>query len=304
MDSTTKAINPTVIEIDHNNPKKDIRKLDIELPILTPRIQREYKNLADLNISGFPHVKLKVKQFSEQEQREIVFRHVVDEKVHHTTILESNIEPNYQSVVGFFAQSIMRELRLFGCYDILFGKVKDFIRSHLFESEVNLDDKNVLRNLSEIDVIKTIIQTFKNEINRLTVKDVGDTEIKNFVKVSDSRPFVVTDRSYLIPKKSAFNRIMGDSDFELEFADFLERLPDDEIVSYAKNYYEVHFKIDYKNADGTIAHYHPDFFVKTDDKTVFIIETKGREDLDDPLKIKRLAQWCDDANARQKKTAY
>ena len=66
----------------------------------------------------------------------------------------------------------------------------------------------------------------------------------------------------------------------------------------------MHFKIDYKNADGTIANYYPDFFVKTDEKTVYIVETKGREDLDDPLKIKRLSQWCDDANARQKKIAY
>lgn len=300
----TKPITPTVIEIDHNNPKKNIQRLDIELPILTPRIQREYKNLTELNVASFKHAKIKVKQFSEQEQREIVFRHVVEEKVHHTTILESNIEPNYQSVVGFFAQSIMRELRLFGCYDILFGKVKEFIQSHLFESQIDLDDKNILRNLSEIEVIKTIVQAFKKEINALTVKDVGDTEIKNFVKVSDSRPFVVTDRAYLVPKRSAFNRIVGDSQLELEFADFLERLGEGEIVSYAKNYPEIHFKIDYKNADGTIANYYPDFFVKVDEKTVFIIETKGREDLDDPLKIKRLVQWCEDANIRQKKIIY
>lgn len=304
MDSTTKAITPTVIEVDHDNVKKDIRKLDIELPILTPRIQREYKDLESLNVAGFSHGKLKVRKFSEQEQREIVFKHVVEEKIHHTTILESNIEPNYQSVVGFFAQSIMRELRLFGCYDILFGKVKEFIHLYLFETEVDFNDKNILRNLSEIEVTKTIIQTFKNEINKLTVKDVGDTEIKNYIKVSSSRPFVVNDRAYLVPKKSVFNRIVGDSGFELEFADFLERLGDDEIISYAKNYYEVHFKIDYKNADGTIANYYPDFFVKADEKTVYIVETKGREDLDDPLKIKRLVQWCEDANARQKRISY
>jgi len=304
MDSTTKAIVPTVIEIDHDNPKKDIHKLDIELPILTPRIQREYKDLASLNVAGFQHGKLKIKIFSEQEQREIVFKHVVGEEIHHTTILESNIEPDYQSVVGFFAQSIMRELRLFGCYDILFGKVKEFIYSYLFETEVDLNDKNILRNLSEIEVVKTIIQTFKNGINALTVKDVGDTEIKNYIKVSSSRPFVVNDQAYLVPKKSVFNRIVGDSQFELEFADFLERLGDDEVISFAKNYYEVHFKIDYKNADGTIANYYPDFFVKIDEKTVYIVETKGREDLDDSLKIKRLAQWCEDANARQKKITY
>ncbi|MEW5767319.1 MAG: DEAD/DEAH box helicase family protein [bacterium] len=304
MDSTTKAVTPTVIEIDHNNPKKDIHRLDIELPILTPRIQREYKNLADLKPAGFKNAKLKVKQFNEQEQREIVFKHVVEEKIHHTTILESNIEPNYQSVIGFFAHSIMRELRLFGCYDVLFGKVKDFVQMYLFEAGVDLEDKNILRNLSELEATKTILETFKKAINELTVKDVGDAEIKNYIKVSNSRPFVVNDRAYLVPKKSVFNRIVGDSQFELDFADFLERLSDDEVVSFTKNYYEVHFKIDYKNADGTIANYYPDFFVKTDDKTVYIVETKGREDLDDPLKITRLAQWCDDANNRQKKIEY
>jgi type III restriction enzyme len=300
----TEPITPTVIEVDHDNPKKDIKKLDIELPILTPRIQREYKNLGDLNVSAFEHEKLTVKEFTDEEQREIVFKHVVDDTHHHTTVLESNIEPNYQSVVGFFAQSIMRELRLFSCYDILFGKVKEFVKYYLFDREIDIDSKNILRNLSELEAKKTIIETFKKAINDLTVKDVGDTEIKNYIKVSDSRPFVVNDRQYLVPKKSVFNRIVGDSQFEMEFADFLEGLSDDELISYAKNYYEVHFKIDYRNADGTIANYYPDFFIKTDDKTIYIIETKGREDLDDILKIERLAQWCDDANERQNKIKY
>jgi len=88
----------------------------------------------------------------------------------------------------------------------------------------------------------------------------------------------------------------------LEFADFLEKC--DDIISYAKNYYEIHFKIDYKNTDGSIAYYYPDFFVKLDNKTVYIVETKGREDLDDPLKIDRLRQWCEDANDRQKRIKY
>ena len=304
MDVLSDPVTPTVIEVDHENTRKDINKLDIELPILTPRIQREYKNLSDLVVSNFENEKLNIKNFSEQEQREIVFKHVVEDKVHHTTTLDSNIEPNYQSVVGFFAQSIMRELRLFGCYDVLFGKVKEFIKIHLFKNEVDLNDKNILRNLSEIVVTRTIIESFKKSINDLTVKDVGDAEIKNYIKVSSSRPFVVNNRAYLIPKKSVFNKIVGDSQFELEFADFLERLSDNEIISFAKNYYEVHFKIDYKNADGTIAHYYPDFFVKTTENAVYIIETKGREDLDDPLKIARLAQWCNDANNRQKKIEY
>ena len=36
----------------------------------------------------------------------------------------------------------------------------------------------------------------------------------------------------------------------------------------------------------------------------YIVETKGREDLDDIEKIKRLKQWCEDASERQKRVAY
>lgn len=302
MDRSGTPITPTVIEVDTENEKKDIESLDIELPVLTPRIQREYKNLNLLDIAKFKNEKFDVKNFSEQEQKEIVFKEVIDDKTHHTTILNSSVEPNYQSVVGFFVQRIMKELRLFGCYDILFGKVKSFITENLFNKSVDLNDSNILRNLSEIEVVKTIVETFKKEVNNLTVSDVGDTEIKNYIKVSSARPFVVTDKAYLLPKKSVFNKIVGDSGFEMEFADFLEK--SDDVISFAKNYLEIHFKIDYKNASGAISSYYPDFFVKLNNKLVYIVETKGREDLDDIEKIKRLEQWCDDASERQKKIEY
>jgi type III restriction enzyme len=98
MGGNSKPISPMVIEVDKENEKKDIEKLDIEIPVMTPRIQREYKNLADLDVSKFGNTKVKVKVFSEQEKREIVFKDVVAEEVHHTTILTGDIEPNYQSI--------------------------------------------------------------------------------------------------------------------------------------------------------------------------------------------------------------
>jgi type III restriction enzyme len=105
-----------------------------------------------------------------------------------------------------------------------------------------------------------------------------------------------------VPKKSPFNKIIGDSHFELEFANFLEGCGD--IISYVKNYFAVHFRIDYRNADGAISDFYPDFIVKATTKETFIVETKGREDLDDPLKIDRLRVWCQDINAIQKETTY
>ena len=50
--------------------------------------------------------------------------------------------------------------------------------------------------------------------------------------------------------------------------------------------------------------YYPDFFVKVSDKEIYIVETKGREDLDDIEKIKRLYQWCDDINSIQNKVKF
>ncbi len=305
MGGGSKPISPIVIEVDKDNTKKDIGKLDIEIPVMTARIQREYKNLANLDVSKFGNERVKVKAFTEEEKREIVFKDVVAEEVHHTTILTGDIEPNYQSVIGFFAQAVMREMRLFGCYDILFGKVKDFVENYMFESKIELTDLNTLRNLSEVEHIKLIKDIFKKSINELTVQDKGDTEIKNYIKVSDARPFVVNDKSFLIPQKSVFNKIVGDSNFELEFCAFLEKC--DDVISFSKNFQNKEataLRIEYKNTEGFIATYYPDFFVKVDDKNIFIIETKGREEEDDKLKFARLEKWCEDVNNKQTRVSY
>ena len=54
-----KPIAPMVIEVDKDNPKKILQKLDIEIPVMSPRIQREYKNLAELDVSKFGNKKSK-----------------------------------------------------------------------------------------------------------------------------------------------------------------------------------------------------------------------------------------------------
>jgi type III restriction enzyme len=175
----------------------------------------------------------------------------------------------------------------------------------MFDSAVDLSDLNLLRNLSEFEYIRLIKTSFKKAINELTVQDRGDTEIKNYIKISEARPFVVNDKSYLIPKKSVFNKIVGDSDFELTFSDFIENCSD--VISFSKNFQNKEataLRIEYKNSEGFIANYYPDFFVKKDDKTVYIVETKGREVEDDKLKFERLEKWCEDVNMRQSRVVY
>ena len=64
------------------------------------------------------------------------------------------------------------------------------------------------------------------------------------------------------------------------------------------------FKLDYVTTDGDISNYYPDFVVKVSDNKTYVVETKGREDLDVPLKMQRLQQWCQDINRAQTDVGY
>ncbi len=129
------------------------------------------------------------------------------------------------------------------------------------------------------------------------LQDKGGTEIQGNIKVGAMRPFPVKWQGFVVPKKSVLNRIIGDSSLELKFAEFLENCED--IVSYAKNYYAVNFRLDYVNAAGDVSNYFPDFIVKESENKIVIVETKGREELHLPQKMERLKQWCSDVNEAQ-----
>lgn len=294
MGEGTKPLTPLVVEIDKENKNKDIDILDIEILVLSPRMYREYKNLSDIDISRLGNDKVPYKAFSTEEHREIVFKDITTDEITHTTILDTAGNYDYSSVIGYFSQTIMRALHLVSGYDVLYGKIKSFIQDYLFECKVELNDANTLRNLSEVVAIRTIVETFKKVINDLTIQDKGGAEIRDFIKLRHTRPFVAKEQQYMVPKKCVFNRIIGDSHFELVFAGFLEDCND--VISYTKNYFSVHFKLDYVNIGGDISNYYPDFIVKLSNSEIFIVETKGQVDIDVPLKMQRLRQWCEDIN--------
>jgi type III restriction enzyme len=293
---------PLVIEVDTENADKDLGLLDIEIPVLSPRVYREYKNLEELNPAKLAFQTVMYQEFSEEAQREIVFKDITTGEVTHTTILDSAGIGDYRSVIAYFARTIMRDLKLISGYDILYGKVKRFVRDDLFGQVVELESPNTLRNLSELGATSTVFNTLKKGINDLTVSDRGSAEIRDSITLRKTRPFVVKDQGYLLAKKSVFNRIIGDGDLELRFASFLENSAD--VVSFGKNYFAVSFKLDYVNSHGDISNYYPDFLVKLNDGRIVVVETKGREELDLPQKMQRLKQWCADVNGAQAQIRY
>jgi len=304
MGKGTKGKTPIIVEVDKDNPSKDLDKLDITIPLMSPRIYREFKQLELIDINLFKNEKAPFKIFSKEELKEIVFNDI-EGVFSHKTIFKDTV-PDYRNVIAFFTTIILKDSRLVSGFDILYPKVESFIKYKLFTKEVELSDAQTLRNLSEIQPKEILKSTFKKAIDELTVTDKGTAEVKNYISLKLSKPKIAENQPFIVPKKSVFNKIIGDNPFELEFASFLESRFDD-VVSYAKNTMGeggINFKIEYQAQDGNIREYYPDFFVKTNDKTFYIVETKGREDLDDIRKIQRLFVWCKDINTAQKDYTY
>ena len=289
-----------IVEVDSANPDKDIDALDIPLPRLTRRYNRDFKDLDALDPMAFGNPRVPLKPFTPEETRDIVFKTMLDDEVHHVMELDGAGPGDYRSVVAFFARQLLKDLRLVGGYDILYGKVKHFMRDCLFTvSPVNLEDPVVLRNLSEPDAGKILFDSFKSAINALTIQESGTTRIEDWIKLKETRPFRTEHRPFQYPMKSVFSRTVGEPNaggYELSFAAFLDK-PGNDVAAFAKNYLAIGFKLDYVKANGELSTYTPDFIVRDTSGTVWIIETKGREELDLPRKMARLKQWCADATA-------
>lgn len=294
---------PMVIEVDTADPEKDTAALDIDLPKLKPRIERQFYRFEDIDAAELPKPRKPLRTFTAAEQRQIVFRNINTGEASHTTELAEGTVTDWRHVVGYFAKSIKDDLRLVGGYDVLFGKVKAFVENGLFDRAVDLDDPNVLRNLSEVDVTRALSETLKTAINKLTVHDSGSTHVLDRIKLSSTRPQVVKRRESIDARKSLMNIVAGDNDFELEFARFLEDAND--VQAFFKNTEATGFTMEYQAAGGgIIRNYLPDFVARDTSGVTWIVETKGREDIQDPRKWDRLKLWCKDATEQDAPRRY
>lgn len=290
------------IEVDLDNENKSIDELDILIPVLEPSFYKDYIKLKQMDVSEFKVNKFEVIHFNENELREIHFVHIIDEDKKESLTLKSNNNNDYRSMLKYLSEVILKETKLVSGNATIYGKLKEFISRYLFEEPVNLEDANTIKNISRKEVSKTIINTFIYYVNNITTSIIPKPKIMTWKSVADTKPFITKEQAHVKPQKSVFNKIIGDSGFELTFAEILDKF--DDIVSYAKNYLAIQFYIQYQNKNGKISKYYPDFLVKTSENEVYIIETKGNADLNVPFKLKRLEEWCNDVNSQQNEIKY
>jgi type III restriction enzyme len=125
------------------------------------------------------------------------------------------------------------------------------------------------------------------------------------VSVCTWKPFQVThseNRPTLPAENTPFNLVPCNRELEVAMATFLNRTPD--VRSFCKNAGPQSLRIDYLSGSGRLSFYTPDFMVKKKDGNYMLIETKGREDIDVPLKAMAAISWCKAASSKKVKWQY
>jgi type III restriction enzyme len=94
-------------------------------------------------------------------------------------------------------------------------------------------------------------------------------------------------------RKTIFNLVAADNQFEKTFAEFLEKASD--VDRFSKLPERFGFTVAYTDSAANLRYYEPDFVAVTNDGAHHLIETKGREDVDVAHKDRAARLWCENA---------
>jgi len=272
--------------------ERKVDKFDIEIPVLTPAIMRESKNVGQLTVKKLEKKVIKRKKYKEDEIKNIIFIDALTKDKVDEHAYKMEYPKNPESVVSFYTKIVLQQTKNTGQFAMLYPVMKDYVQDVLFGEKVDLNDRGVIKQLSEPETQQVVYDVFSDAINKLTLVKQGVDAEGEYIKASQSKGFEWSGETY-DGEKQVFNLVACESGFENRFAQFLDR--SDDILAFVKNNRYVHFQVEYLSYKGGMRYYYPDFIVKTKDG-MFVVETKGLEDLEVAKKDERMKQWCKDAS--------
>jgi len=288
----------------HIYPMKVKDKYDIVIPILTPTHTREFKGLTDGLLKGLPAnpkgVSITEAAIKKVELVETVTQKVVSQK--QVTITTGLPESN--EILTHLANRICKEVHIEGQFAIIYPIVKKYVHSVFFGQDVDVGHNSIRRLLSEPRNAQEIISTLAKAIGKETITQITSTLCTEPLHLLSLEGFYWR-RQWIESNKTVFNITPCYNEFEKHFAQFLDKAED--ITKFAKLAEEyTKFRIEYLNHKGAISYYYPDFVAEQKmpncSLRMWLIETKGWELPDVPLKDARAKEWCADASKLTKTT--
>jgi len=280
-------------------PETERAAFDIALPVLSPILARVGSLQAEIDAIDVNQIRLQAslprKAGGKEEQ---TFRY---EGMDILT-LEKLVERDYTiptpqtsgEVISYYAQEIASELKLPSQFSALAPKVRDFLRYRAYGSEVDLDTPEMLAAISRRVCRYVTKQAFMELLKDKLV--LPQTPLLEHAgrPLGKMRPFPWS-QSAPVCRKTVFNKVPCDNQFEQDFARFLDSAVD--VTRFSKLPMNFGFTIPYTDVAGNLRHYYPDFVVVSDDGGHWLVETKGREDTDVANKDRAALIWSDAATA-------
>jgi len=281
---TGKSLNLTTIFVDENKMDKDI-----EIPILSPRIIIREFYLDEIEIDNLPSLRIPL------ENKVLGMEYVAIDMLKGMEVIKRKwdlpVPENSKSVIAYYTDRILKQLKISGHFDSFYPVVKRYVVEKLFTEKVEIEDPRILYKLSSLEVQERLINLFVQAFRDMTFTE-REPEERDTIKLSDTKPFVWSKLVYPA-NKCIFNYVPCDNDLEVDFAKFLDRAED--VEAFSKIVLKMGFFVEYRDSNGNLRLYYPDFVVLTDRDEHIIVETKGREDVDVKYKDKRIRLWCEDA---------
>jgi type III restriction enzyme len=277
-------------------PDPDKLDKNITIPVLSPILARKKtlaEEIASLDVISFecPILPRKSGDKAEKTFQYEGYDLLTLQKMVERTYVLPEIQTS-QEAVSYYAKRIAQDVKLPSQFAALVPKVQEFLRLRAFGEVVDLDEPAIVKAITTNVAQYVTVQTFVKALRPLVVEELEPSVIHEGRKLSETPPFPYS-RQTLPARKTVFNLVAAGNEFELNFAKFLEDAPD--IDRFAKLPEQFGFAIEYTDSKNNLRYYQPDFVAVTTDENHYLVETKGREDVDVANKDRVAVLWCENA---------
>lgn len=280
-------------------PEKYRIEYDISIPVTNFSYIRLYKKISELDPGKFPSL-FESSKLTE-DQKVLLKMELINlgYEVHQTEISNDFVEMG-RELISALVNEVMKKTRLTDCFHILYPKVEEYIKSKCFNTKIKtIEDINLRKKLREIAIQEAITDLLAGEIGKATTKTKNIKIEGKAIKLSTT-PRFTWRRKHKKMEKTMFNFVAAYNNFELEFAEFLDKAEDIESFAALAG---TPFQIDYLTSKGAIRYYFPDFVtVQTvgKKKVYWILETKGREYPELENKNNAIKRWVESVSSQSK----
>ena len=279
----------TTIFVDEDKLDKDI-----EIPLLSQRIIIREFNLDQNMVDSLPVLNIPL------ENKVLDMEYIATDMLIGMEIIHKKwdlpVPKDPKAVISYYTDKIIKQLKLSGAFATFYPIVKKYVEDKLFNHKIDLnnlqDSYRVLYQISTPEIQQKLISLFVITFRELTFNE-REPKKEDTTKLSDTSPFVWT-KQVCPARRTLFNYVPCDNDFELEISKFLERAND--VEAFSKIVPKMKFYMEYRDSENNLRLYYPDFIARTISGEHIVIETKGRVDVDVEFKDNRAIQLCNDIN--------